>query len=152
MSEQDPLTERDDLVAETRKFWRGIGQEMVKNAITEANDTAEQYITVLGILIGLYIGAIALSDLGTQQIIWWKLVIYMLPLVLMLSSMIAACLVYFPPNLGARYTINIHSSEGCKRVFQKVLDQKLRRLAASSIFLILGVLFMAGAVAVFLLA
>ena len=124
----------DPLLAETRAFWREVGREMVRDSLGTIDEAARQVIGVDGVLTGLYFHAIAYSDLrgGVRG---WQMTLYVAPLVLLLVSLLAAVLVYFPD----RYRVNIASSEAARLVYERVVRSKLRLLKVASLGLVLGV-------------
>ncbi len=61
--------------------------------------------------------------------------LYVAPLVLLLVSLLAAVLVYFPN----RYRVNIASSEAARLVYERVVKSKLRLLKVALLGLVLGV-------------
>ncbi len=124
----------DPLLAETRAFWREVGREMVRDSLGTIDEAARQVIGVDGVLAGLYFHAIAYSDLrgGVRG---WLVALYVAPLVLLLVSLLAAVLVYFPD----RYRVNIASSEAARQVYERVVESKLRLLKVALLGLVLGV-------------
>ena len=86
----------DPLVEETRAFWRDLGKDMARESIATIDETARQVITVAGILEGLYFHAIAFGDLRGKVAGGWPMAIYLAPIVLLLFSLCAGLLVFFP--------------------------------------------------------
>lgn len=125
---QDPVTE-------TRAFWREVGRDMVRKAIEATESTAKQVIGVAGILEGLYFHAITFSDLR-QALLGQGLLVYLAPIFLLLISLAAALLVFFP-QAGR---VNINSSLACQVFYERILTWKLWLLRLASLFLVLGVL------------
>ena len=123
----------DPLVVETRAFWRDIGRTMVRESLGTIDETAKQIIGVAGILEGLYFHAIAFGDLRGQ--VQANVLTYLAPIGLLLVSLIAALVVYFP-NL---YQLNFNSSEASQIAYEQVLSSKLWALRLASLFLVLGV-------------
>ena len=135
----------DPLVAETRAFWREVGREMVRDSLRTIDGAAKQVIGVAGILEGLYFHAIAYSDLrGAVQ--GWQVALYVAPLVLLLVSLLAAVLVYFPD----RYRVNLASSEAARVVYERVVRSKLFLLKVAMLSLVAGVGLVPLAVLVYL--
>ncbi len=124
----------DPLLAERRAFWREMGREMVKESLGTIDGAAKQVIGVAGILEGLYFHAIAYSDLR-GQVSGWLLAVYIAPMALLLISLLAAVLVYFPD----RYRVNLASSEAGRAVYERVVASKLRLLKAAMLSLAAGV-------------
>ena len=124
----------DPLVAETRAFWREVRREMVRDSLGTIDGAAKQVIGVASILEGLYFHAIAYSDLrGAVQ--GWQVALYMAPPVLLLVSLLAAVLVYFPN----RYRVNVASSDAARVVYERVVRSKLLLLKAAMLSLVAGV-------------
>lgn len=117
------------------KFWREMGQEMVKDSIKSTEEAGKQIIGITGILEGLYFHAITYSDLQ-GSLTWWQVGIYLLPIVLWLASLWFALSIFFPH----RYATNISSSDICKQTYEEIIKHKFRRFRMAAIFLGLGVL------------
>jgi hypothetical protein len=125
----------DPLVEETRAFWREVGKTLVRESVGTIDATAKQIVGVAGVLAGLYVNAIAFSDLRGKVTGGWPLAIYLTPVVLLLISLSAALFVFFP----GYHPLNIHSSEASRLVYEHVVTRKLRRLRIASLGLVLGV-------------
>ncbi len=124
----------DPLVAETRAFWREMGRTLIKESISTLDETAKQIIGVAGILEGLYFHAITYTNLrGKMQ--GNDLGVYVAPIVLLLISLTAALLVFFPEHSR----LNADSSEASKLVYERTVQRKLWALRAASLFLVLGI-------------
>jgi hypothetical protein len=135
----------DELTAETRAFWREVGRSMVRDSLGTIDGTARQVIAVAGVLEGLYFHAIAYSDLR-GQVSGGQWVVYLLPVLLLLLSLVAALLVFLPD----RYRVNIHAAQASRLVYERVVGSKLRMLRVASLFLVLGVAAIVWAVGVYL--
>ncbi len=118
--------EPDQRLAESRSFWREMGKTLVRESIPTIDGTARQLIVVTGIIEGLYFHAIAFSDLR-GQVAGGTLLVYLLPVVLLLMSLIAALTVFIPD----RYRLNFSSSDACKLVYERVVKSKLLALRGS---------------------
>jgi hypothetical protein len=135
----------DPLVAETRTFWREIGREMLKGTIATIDETAKQIVGVAGVLAGLYVNAVAFSDLR-QGIATGVQLVYVTPLGLLFVSLVAALIVFWPD----RSRLNLNSFEAAKHLFERTARDKLLALRIASVFLGLGVLTIGIAVWVYL--
>jgi hypothetical protein len=136
----------DPRVEETRSFWRELGQTMVRESIATIDETARQIIGVAGILEGLYFHAITFGDLRGKVTDGWPLAIYLAPIILLLFSLCAGLLVFFP----AHYRLNIHSSQASQAIHQSVVASKLRLMRIAAVCLMLAVAGIAGAVWIYL--
>jgi hypothetical protein len=136
----------DPLVEETRAFWRDIGKTMARESIGTIDETARQIITVAGVLEGLYFNAIAFGDLRGQVAGALPLAIYLAPVVLLLFSLCAGLLVFFP----AHYRLNLQSSKGSQEIHERVVASKLRLMRIAAICLVLAVVGLIGAVWIYL--
>lgn len=125
----------DQRIDETRGFWRELGKTMVKNSLTTIDETARQVITVAGVVAGLYFNAIAFSDLQGQVQGGSHLLAYLAPIALLLLSLGAGLLVFFPDH----YRLNFESSEASKLVYERAVASKLLLLRIASVCLLLGV-------------
>jgi hypothetical protein len=131
-----PSNSPDPLPEETRSFWREIGKNMIHESIGTLDETSKQLVTVTAILEGLYFHAIAFSSLRGKVSNPWFLILYLLPIGLLLLSLSAALLVFFP----TRYRLSIHSSEAAQLVYERVIKGKLMFLTISSVFLVLSII------------
>ena len=95
-------------------------------------DTAKQFVTITGLLEGIYFHAIAFSDVKNVEGI--SVLIYAAPLVLWLASLIFALMVL----VRKKYGININSSRKSKETFEEILEEKYKHIRISSVFLILS--------------
>ena len=120
---------------ETRAFWREIGKNMIQESISTIDETSKQLVVVAAILEGLYFHAITFSNLRGKVPGGWDLFLYLLPIGLLLMSLSAALLVFFPN----RYRLNFHSSEAARLVYERVVRRKLLLLKIASAFLVLSV-------------
>lgn len=136
----------DPLVDETRAFWRDLGKALIRESIGTIDETARQIITVAGILEGLYFHAIAFGDLRGKVAGGWPLALYLAPLVLLLASLCAGLLVFFPSH----YRLNFHSSTASHELHERVVASKLRLMRTAAIFLVLGLVAVFGAVWIYL--
>lgn len=127
-------TSPDPNIEEARAFWRETGRELVRDSIKTIDEAARQIITVAGILEGLYFHAISFSDIRAT-LTDVKIIIFMLPLVLLTTSLFVAFIVFFPEN----YRINILSSTGSKETYENILRGKMRFTRLSAILLVLAV-------------
>jgi hypothetical protein len=126
--------EPDSLLEDSRAFWRETGKNLVRGSISAIDETAKQLVVITGILEGLYFHAITYTDLRgkvTSDLLW----IYLAPIVLLLISLCAALIVFFPD----RSRLNFNSSEASKLVYERTVRAKLWALRLASIFLVLGV-------------
>jgi hypothetical protein len=135
----------DELTKETREFWREVGRTMVRESIASIDETAKQIVGVAGVLEGLYFHAIAYTGLR-GQVTGGELAVYLAPILLLLFSLLAALLVFFPD----RYRVNVHSSEGSRKTYESVVSRKLQFLRIASVCLILGVAALVLALAIYL--
>ncbi|MBI5634696.1 MAG: hypothetical protein HZA15_14600 [Nitrospirae bacterium] len=126
--------EPDPLLDETRAFWREIGKSMIRESIGTIDEAAKQMLGVISLLEGLYFHAITFSDLR-GKINNDLLIIYLLPIVLLLASLIAALIVFAPD----RYRLNFTSAEASKIVYERVIRIKQVAFQVAAIFLVLGI-------------
>jgi len=126
--------EPDPLLDETRAFWREIGKSMIRESIGTIDEAAKQMIGVISLLEGLYFHAITFSDLR-GKINNDLLIVYLLPIVLLLVSLIAALIVFAPD----RYRLNFTSAEAGKIVYERIIRIKQLAFHTAAIFLVLGI-------------
>jgi hypothetical protein len=107
---------------------------MVRESLGTLDETAKQLIGVAGIPEGLYFHAIAFGDLR-GQVKGLLGLLYVAPVLLLLVSLAAALLVYFPE----RYRVNFNSSDASKLGYERAVASKLLALRLASLFLVLGV-------------
>ena len=127
--EPDPRRE------ETLAFWREVGRSLIKESLPALDDTAKQFVTVSGILVGLYYNAIAFSKIPEKPDHAQHLVAYAAPIGLLLLSLVFALLVFFP-NCAK---LNLWSAEGAHHVYERTVAGKLCWLRLSGLFLAAGI-------------
>ena len=125
-------------------FWLETGKNMVRGSIVAIDELAKQVITVSGILIGLYINAIALSSLRGSVSDFWAILVYVAPLVLLFCSLLSGFLVFFPDKKH----LDLESSTEARIIFKQTVKSKLRQAKIASYCLLLSIiaLFVAGIV------
>lgn len=129
-----PKPDHPDVIDETRKFWHGVAQDIVKGSATSIDETARQVITVVGIMEGLYFHAITFADLGGQNLDAWSILAYLGPLIFWLFSLVSASLV-FTPRI---YKFNLASSEGAKTTHEDIVQRKYMFLMLSLLWMLIG--------------
>jgi hypothetical protein len=118
--------------SEPNPFWKKNAEKIVGESISSIEDTAKQFVTINGVLQGIYFHAIAFSDMKSAP--FHTVLIYALPMVLWFLSLFFAVLVLF----RNKYKININSSEISKKSFEKIVVGKYTLLRVSGFFLVLS--------------
>ena len=128
------------------QFWKDTAKGLLGESIKSIEETAKQIIGVAGILEGVYFHAIAYSDIRGQLGGVGPLLLYLLPLLLWLVSLLAALLVFFP----RAYDTNISSWRESKAFFERVVTYKHNMLKIAGLFLALGALALFAAMGAYL--
>jgi hypothetical protein len=128
-----------------KEFWREAGKQIVKSSIDTLEGVAKQLLAVAGILEGLYFHAITFSDLR-GNVSGEVVVIYILPIVLLLVSIISSLIVFLPET----YRINIANWRACKSTFEEISKSKLVAVRVASAFLGLAIMSLMLAVGMYL--
>ena len=128
------------------QFWKDTAKGLLGESIKSIEETAKQIIGVAGILEGLYFHAIAYSDIRGQLGGVGPLLLYLLPLLLWLVSLLAALLVFFP----RAYASNISSWRESKAAFERIVTYKHNMLKVAGLFLVLGALALFAAMGAYL--
>jgi hypothetical protein len=121
---------------------------MLRDSLKTIDKVGKQIIAVDGILAGLYFNAVAFSDLHKQALTFWPLLLYAAPVILLLLSLLAALLIFFPD----RYKVELQSSSAIELVHRRAVTGKLALLRWASALLILGVACIAAALVAYLSA
>ena len=129
-----------------RSLTTGYSCRTLGESIKSIEETAKQIIGVAGILEGLYFHAIAYSDIRGQLGGVGPLLLYLLPLLLWLVSLLAALLVFFP----RAYASNISSWRESKAAFERIVAYKHAMLKIAGLFLVLGALALFAAMGAYL--
>ena len=126
-------------------FWIQLLRTSINDQRKEIEDTAKQVIAIAGILAGLYINGLSLTELANQQL-GAKMIVYLLPLLALAVSLLLAVFVLArkprrvasdtPPAIKAWYTT--------------LVAAKYRYLQASLLCLALGLGLIVAAVAAYL--
>ncbi len=140
-----PPVEVDTTDESLKEFWREAGKDIVKKSIDTLDEVAKQILVVAGILEGLYFHAITFSDLR-GKVSGGELVIYILPIVLLLVSIISSLIVFLPET----YRINIANWRVCKSTFEEISKSKMLAVRVASIFLGLAIVSLMLAVGMYL--
>src|SRR6266702_5738549 len=98
-----PDNEQEQMAQNTIEYWRKVSDEAPVQALIRAEDAAKQLIGLTGALQGLYLAVFAFSDLRKQigelhvpalgLLIW---MVFLLPIVLWLFSLLCATQVFVP--------------------------------------------------------
>lgn len=129
-------SEPNILLADTREFWREVGKEMVTDSIKLLDSTAQNLISTVGIIVGLYLNAIVFSQISLSNQDIFSLIIFSFPVLFLLISLLMAIMLLLPKQ----YKLNIHSSEASRLIFDRSLRRKLRLLRVSFLFLIFAII------------
>ena len=129
------------IAAEPNPFWKQNAEKLVGESISSVEDSAKQFVTITGLLEGIYFHAVAFSDVRYAE--GSSLLIYVSPVVFWLLSLIFAVMVL----VRKKYGLNINSSRDSKEKFEEILEGKYKFLRISSLFLILS--FLALTIAIF---
>ena len=128
------------------KFWKDTAKGLLGESIKSIEETAKQIIAIAAILEGLYFHAIAFSDIRGWLGGVAALIVYLLPLLLWLVSLLAALLVFFPRT----YEANISSWRESRAAFERIVAYKHDLLKVAGLFLFLGVLALVFAMGAYL--
>ena len=120
------------VMPEPNPFWKQNAEKLVGESISSVEDTAKQFVTITGLLEGIYFHAITFSDIKNVEGI--SVLIYVAPLILWLASLIFAVMVL----VRKKYGLNINSSQDSKKKFEEILEGKYQLIRISSGFLILS--------------
>lgn len=120
------------VMPEPNPFWKQNAEKLVGESISSVEDTAKQFVTITGLLEGIYFHAITFSDIKNVEGI--SVLIYVAPLVLWLASLIFAVMVL----VRKKYGLNINSSRDSKKKFEEILEGKYQLIRISGGFLILS--------------
>jgi len=121
-----------DVPVEPNPFWKKNAEKIVGESISSMEDTAKQFVTITGLLQGVYFHAIAFSYIKTASSP--SALIYAAPLVLWFLSLLFAVFVLY----RNKYGININSSQDSKGKFEEIVVWKYRLLSVSGLFLVLS--------------
>lgn len=136
MTGEEAESENDEeipvVLTEPNPFWKQNAEKLIGESISSVEDTAKQFVTITGLLEGIYFHAIMFSDLKNVEGI--SVLIYAAPLVLWFASLIFAVKVL----VRKKYDININSSRKSKETFEEILEEKYKLIRRSSVFLILS--------------
>ncbi|HHV23418.1 MAG: hypothetical protein PHG79_03240 [Methanosarcina sp.] len=74
------------IAAEPNPFWKQNAEKLVGESISSVEDSAKQFVTITGLLEGIYFHAVAFSDVRYAE--GSSLLIYVSPVILWLLSLI----------------------------------------------------------------
>jgi hypothetical protein len=119
------------MLDEGHVFWRETTRDLLRESVGSLEETAKQMIGVIALLEGLYFHAVTYANLHLDTT---KIVIYLLPLVFWLISLLFSLVVFFP----RAYLTNTNSWREGKTTFERLVLFKHRALMVAGIFLVLG--------------
>lgn len=136
MTKEDEKINSNTGLQDVREFWIDLARTVVRESLSSTESSAQQIVTLVGVLIGVYSGAITISTIRTQKLELWLLILLVSPIVFWLISLVASLGVFWPN----KYTINIQSATGAKEFMENLLRKKHYRLQISFIFLFAGII------------
>jgi cadmium resistance protein CadD (predicted permease) len=78
---------------------------------------------------------------------WWLKLFFVAPILVLLFSIISGLLVFFPGILD----LNINSSTAAKLIYTQMVQRKWQRLLFASVWLVIGIIVLAGALLAYFL-
>lgn len=96
---EPPSSEQEAMLKTAAEHWRKTGNEAPVQAIARIEDAAKQLVVLNGTLEGIYFAVFAFSDLRAQINCWLGL-LFLLPVLLWLLSLLFATLVFLPRVRG----------------------------------------------------
>jgi len=140
-----PSSEQIQMVQATADYWRKVSDKAPVEALTRVEEAAKQLIGLTGALQGLYLAVFAFSDLRKQigglhvpALGWLIWLIFLLPIVMWLISLICATMVFVPkPRSGANIEdTSVNAWQQIKETYEKTANDKLAWLHRSHIALV----------------
>ncbi len=147
MTKNDEAPSNDSILEEAKEYWIELARTAVRDSLSTIESTAHQIVTLVGVLIGLYSGAVTVSTIRSQKLEYWLLVLVLCPIVFWLISLMAALGVFWP----SKYVINIQSAVSAKETMESLMRKKNNRLQASFVFLLAGIILLIIALGTYLL-
>jgi hypothetical protein len=107
----------------------------ILDSIKSFDDTAKQLITMEGILVGLYFNAFAFAKVSIG--VGWQLIVYLLPIVFLVVSLLSALRVFFP----AGYLTLAQEETRSQRIkYNEVARHKIVWFRYASTFAVLSII------------
>ena len=144
---QVPSPEQEEMLKKTAEYWRQVGIEAPAQAITRVEDAAKQLIGLTAALQGLYFAIFAFSDLRKQIVALslpvsgnLVLLLFFLPIVFWLLSLICATQVFVPRmHLDVNFNdVSIAAWQQIKQKYESIMEKKLNWLTRSQWLLVIS--------------
>ncbi|HEV2582752.1 MAG TPA: hypothetical protein VGT44_17975 [Ktedonobacteraceae bacterium] len=107
----------------------------ILDSIKSFDDTAKQLVTMEGILVGLYFNAFAFAKVAVGP--GWQLIVYLLPVVLLVASLLSALRVFFPAGYLELAQEEAHAQ---RILYSRVAQHKITWFRYASIFAVLSII------------
>ncbi len=144
---QVPNPEQEEMLKKAAEYWRQVGIEAPVRAVTRVEDAAKQLIGLTAALQGLYFAVFAFSDLRKQIVALslpvpgsLVLLLFFLPIVCWLFSLICATQV-FVPRMHLDVNLNdmsIAAWQQIKQKYESIVEKKLDWLYRSQLLLVIS--------------
>jgi hypothetical protein len=140
-----PSSEQVQMAQLTADYWRKVSDAAPVEAIARIEEAAKQLIGLTGALQGLYLAVFAFSDLRKQigglhvaALTWLIWLIFLLPIVMWLISLLCATMVFVPkPRSGANTEdTSVNAWQEIKDTYEKTANDKLTWLHRSHLALV----------------
>ena len=144
---QIPSPEQEEMLKKAAEYWRQVGIEAPAQAITRVEDAAKQLIGLTAALQGLYFAIFAFSDLRKQIVALslpvpgnMVLLLFFLPIVFWLLSLICATQVFVPRmHLDVNFNdVSIAAWQQIKQKYESIMEKKLNWLTRSQWLLVIS--------------
>ena len=145
MTDDSSVIGPQQILEDTKEFWRELGKTLVQGSISAIEESAKQIVSVNGVLIGFYSATIALSEMRKLHPQLWQLALFLSPILLWLLSLMTALTIFWTSS----FKINLESSLGAKSIVEKLLRHKHNSLRFSFVFLFIGIILLIIALAIY---
>jgi len=121
------------------RFWLETARSAAKESVGALEEAAKQLISVTSLIQAIYFAAISFSDLKESLVVegandWLLVLLFVLPIVLWLTSLRFAVRVFKPET----YKTNLSSPDLARSMYEEMVAYKHRQLRRAHLFLVLG--------------
>ncbi len=126
-----------EYIEEPEEFWIEALKNSLKESVTNIESAAKQIIPVNGLVIGIYFHAVTFGKIKFVSTVIGLL--YIMPIILWLLSLIWSFLVFGPK----KRTIHLTSETDAQKDFEDIAAYKYKHYQISFIFFLAGIVSLA---------
>lgn len=124
----------DNIPSAMDLHWIESFKNLSKSSIKAMEEGAKGLLTACSLLVTVYIFFISSYLKISIRYEFWDIVLYCLPILLLILSIITGAMVFYPNE----YKVNLYSPQKCKKIIEHIGERKKKWMRWSLILLALG--------------